>query len=79
MGKIKFKRQYAPIKFGDGPSGKTVDGKRIAALRAAEARRTAQLLNERRETEESECGRKMRLLRWVGWCLSQLKFRDSPD
>jgi hypothetical protein len=38
-GKIKFTWQYQPVRFGDKPSRKTVDGKRIAALQAAEDQR----------------------------------------
>jgi hypothetical protein len=40
----------------DGPSTKTVEGKRIAALRAAESRRTAQMAKESAELEEIEYG-----------------------
>jgi len=45
MGKIKFKHLYEPVKFGDRRSTKTVDRKRIAALRAAESR-TAQMVRQ---------------------------------
>jgi hypothetical protein len=79
MGKIKFKRQYAPVKFGDRPSGKTVEGKRIAALRAAESRRSAQMARESAELEKLEYSWTTRFWRWVGWGLSHMKFRNSPD
>ena len=34
--KIKFKKQYKPIGFGDGPSKDTVEGHRNAMAEAAE-------------------------------------------
>ncbi len=75
MGKIKFKRQYQPVKFGDRPSTKTVDGRRIAAIRTAEERRFEQLVRERIE-EEFECGSwKRRCWRWV----AAAAFTVSPE
>jgi hypothetical protein len=50
-GKIKFTQQYQPVNFGDRPSTKTVDGSRIATIRAAEERRFEQLVRERIEEE----------------------------
>ena len=79
MGRIRFKRQYALVKFGDKLSTKTVEGKRIAALRAAESRRIAQMAKESAELEELEFGtRQTRFWRWVLWCLNRMKFRDYP-
>jgi hypothetical protein len=51
MGKggIKFTRQYQPVNFGDRPSTKTVDSRRIATIRAAEERRFEQIVKERIE------------------------------
>ena len=46
-GKIKFTRQYQPVNFRDRPLTKTVDGKGIAAIRAAEERRFEQIVRER--------------------------------
>ena len=37
--KIRFKKQYKPIGFGDGPSKDTVEGYRNARAEAAETRR----------------------------------------
>jgi hypothetical protein len=76
-GEIKFTWQYQPVSFGDRPSTKTVDGRRIATIRAAEERRFEQIVKERIE-EEFE-SRWRRLMRNVVWFLSHLKFRDSPD
>jgi len=54
------------MKFGERPSSKTVEGKRIAALRAAEARRTAEMAKQSVESEDIEYGDwKMRFWRWV--------------
>jgi hypothetical protein len=36
--KIKFKKQYKPIKFGDGPGPDTVEGHRNRVAEAAETR-----------------------------------------
>ena len=49
--KIKFTRQYQPVNFGDRPSTKTVDGRRIATIRAAEDRRLEQIVRGRIEEE----------------------------
>jgi hypothetical protein len=37
--KIRFKRQYKPIGFGDPPGSRTVEGKRLAAMKAAKKHR----------------------------------------
>ena len=65
MGKIEFKKQYQPVGFGDKPSGKSVEGRRIAALKAAETRRFNQMVKERKEAEEAENGWIARTLRFV--------------
>jgi hypothetical protein len=36
--KIRFKRQYKPVGFGDPADPRTVDGKRRSAAQAAETR-----------------------------------------
>jgi len=36
--KIKFRKQYKPIKFGDGPDPGTVEGHRNGMAEAAETR-----------------------------------------
>ncbi len=56
------------IKFGDKPSTKTVNGRRIAAVRAAEERRFEQLVRER--IEEEFDSRWRRLMRHVVGFLS---------
>ena len=71
-GKVKFTRRYQPVNFGDLPSTKTVDGRRIAAIRAAEERRFEQLVKER--IEEEFDSRWRRLMRQVVWFLSHLNF-----
>jgi len=37
--KIRFKKQYKPIGFGDGPDSRTVEGHQAAMQEAAETRR----------------------------------------
>ena len=44
--KIRFKRQYKPIRFGDGPSRDTVEGHRNAMAEAAETRRYNRMMKE---------------------------------
>jgi hypothetical protein len=46
--KIRFKRQYKPTGFGDAPDPRTVDGRRLSAMRASETRR----LNRIRQDHE---------------------------
>jgi hypothetical protein len=76
-GEINFTRQYQPVNFGDRPSTKAVDSRRIAAIRAAEERRFEQIVRER--IEEEFDSRWRRLMRHVVWFLSHLKFRGSLD
>jgi hypothetical protein len=44
--KIKFKKQYKPIKFGDRPDPGTVEGHRNAMAEAAETRRYNKRMKE---------------------------------
>jgi hypothetical protein len=76
-GAIKFKKQYQPVGFGDKASGKSVEGRRIAALTAAETRRFNQMVKERKEAEEAENDWIARTFRFVTRCFSHLKFRDG--
>ena len=48
--KIRFTPQYKPVGFGDPLDPRTVDGKRLSALKAAETRR----LNRIRKDVEDE-------------------------
>jgi hypothetical protein len=51
--KIRFKRQYKPVGFGDPPGPHTVDGRRRSAIQAAETRRLNRI---RKDQEEAETG-----------------------
>ena len=75
MGKVKFKKQYQAVGFGDKPSGKSVEGRRIVALKAAETRRFNQMVQERKEPEEAENSWMARTPRFIAWCFSHMKFR----
>jgi hypothetical protein len=44
--KIKFRKQYKPIKFGDGPDPGTVEAHRNAMAEAAETRRYNRRMKE---------------------------------
>jgi hypothetical protein len=77
MSTIKFKKRYKPVGFGDKPSTRTVEGRRIAAQKAAETREFNRMIKERQEAEKIEHGLQARLLRFVFWCFSHLKFRDG--
>lgn len=44
--KIKFKKQYKPIKFGDRPDPGTLEGHRNAMIEAADTRRYNRRMKE---------------------------------
>jgi hypothetical protein len=44
--KIKFEKQYKPIKFGDGPDPESVEGHRNRMIEAAETRRYNRRMKE---------------------------------
>jgi hypothetical protein len=46
--KIRFKKQYKPIGFGDGPDSRTVEGHQAAMQEAAETRRYNRMMKELR-------------------------------
>jgi len=49
---MSFKRQYKPIGFGDPPDSRTVEGKRLAAMKAAETRRLKPIQRDHEEFEQ---------------------------
>jgi hypothetical protein len=51
--RIKFTKQHKPVRFGDLPGGRTVEGRRLAARRAAETRRYNNVVKETKEAEEA--------------------------
>jgi hypothetical protein len=55
------------VKFGDPPSGRTVEGRRAAALKAAETRRFNQMVKERRDAEALEHGFWSKLINRLFW------------
>jgi hypothetical protein len=78
MSTIKFRKQYKPVGFGDAPSTRTVEGKRIAAQKADETRAFNRMAKQREEAEAVDQGLQARFLRFVGWWFSHMKFRDTP-
>jgi hypothetical protein len=75
MDTIKLNRQYKSIGFGDKPSARTVEGKRIAARKSAETKAFNRMVMERKA--EAECGLWERLLHFLAQRLSHMKFRDN--
>jgi hypothetical protein len=55
--KIRFKRQYKPVGFGDRPDSRAVDGMRLAAQRRAETRRFNRLQKDYQQFQQDENGR----------------------
>jgi len=65
--KIRFKKQYKPIGFGDRPDPGTVEGHRNAMREAADTRdfnRRTKELNENRQVQRT--GLMSRLRRFLG-------------
>jgi len=54
--RIKFKKQYKPIGFGDRPSKDTVEGHRNAMAEAAETRRYNRMMKELEAEKASRRG-----------------------
>jgi hypothetical protein len=65
--KIRFKKQYKPIGFGDGPNRDTVEGQRNAQAEAAETRRYNQAMKELEAEKASRRGLLARVLGFSGW------------
>jgi hypothetical protein len=61
--RIKFKKQYKPIGFGDRPSKDTVEGQRNAMADAAETRRYNQMMKELEVKKASQRTLLSRILR----------------
>ncbi len=55
--KIRFKRQYKPVSFGDPPDPRTVDGMRLSAQQRAENRRFNRIQKDHEQFEQDENGR----------------------
>jgi hypothetical protein len=68
--RIKFTKQYKPVRFGDLPDGRTVEGRRLAAQRAAETRRFNKMVKEREEAEEADNWWPLRIARFIGGVFS---------
>jgi hypothetical protein len=68
--RVKFTKQYKPVHFGDLPDDRTVEGRRLAARRAAETRRYNQMVREREEHEAAENWWPFRIARFVGGIFS---------
>ena len=60
---------HKPVKFGDRPSGKTVEGRKVAARKAVETRRLNRLMKDRQEEERLDRHWGTRLLNALGWLL----------
>jgi hypothetical protein len=54
--KIKFKKQYKPIDFGDKPNPGTIEGHRNTLAEAAETRRYNRRMKELEAEDEKRCG-----------------------
>jgi hypothetical protein len=54
--KIRFKKQYKPIGFGDGPSKDRVEGHRNAMAEGAETRRYNRMMKELEAEKASRRG-----------------------
>jgi hypothetical protein len=67
--KIKFKRQYKPIGFGDRPDPDTVEGHLIAEAEAAETRRYNRRIKEL--AAEDELRRESLLSKLFGFFFSK--------
>ena len=67
--KIKFTKQYKPIKFGDGPDPGTVEGHRNAMAEAAETRAYNRRMKE--IAKEDELRREGLLSKVFGFFLSR--------
>jgi hypothetical protein len=72
MSTIKFRKQYKPVGFGDAPSARTAEGKRIAAQKAAETRAFNRIVKDRQEAEAMDQGLQARLLRLVSETCARL-------
>ena len=55
--KIKFTKQYKPIKFGDGPDPGTVEGHLNAVAEAAETRKYNRRMKELAAEDAAKRGR----------------------
>ncbi len=53
--KIKIKKQYKPIKFGDGPDPDTIEGHHNRMAEAAETRRYNRRMKELAAENELKC------------------------
>jgi hypothetical protein len=67
--RMKFTKQYKPRGFGDLPDGRTVEGRRLAAQRAAETRRFNKMVKEREEAEKAANWWPLRMARFIGGVL----------
>ena len=65
--RIRFKKQYKLIRFGDGPSKGTVEGHRNAMAEAAETRRYNRMVKELKAEKASRRGLLSRVLGFFRW------------
>jgi hypothetical protein len=74
--KIRFKRQYKPVGFGDPPDPRTVDGKRRWAVQAAETRRLNRIRSDAEDEQQHRGHWLVRLSDFLAWGLTHMKFRS---
>jgi hypothetical protein len=63
--KIVFKKQHKVVTFGDTPHPRTVDGRRLAAQKAAEMRRFNRMFAEKKNAGSIGDGWTARIMRFV--------------
>jgi hypothetical protein len=62
--------------FGDPPDSRTVEGKRLAAMKAAETRRLKPIQKDHEEFEQDRNSWPARLGEFLDWWSTHLKFRS---
>ena len=75
--KIRFKRQYKPVGFGNPPCAGTVDGKRLSAIRAGETRRLSRLQRDLELKGPPYDWWLVRFRAFLAWGLTHMKFRSG--